>query len=328
MSTVPPGTLPTSSTTATTGSTLAAPTPTAAPSTSAVDSASGQLPQGWAAFSADGLTISRLDGSRRHVVNGGLPGEQVHPDWSPDGSKLVFAERNPDEALWIMNADGTDPHQIVPSDSASGLEKPYWSPDGKTIAFSLYLGPEAQVELVNVDGSNLRVLASTKAPIFLDQAHWSPDGSSIAVEICRVPLGTNEADGCAIGIVTVATGQLRVLTEYDQFFSYPDWRHDGKALVFDTNGMSLYEDLPAGKASNLYSINIDGTGLAQLTHNPANGHRAVEADWLADGTIAYIEAERNRSIHRFLHFITATGTPLPDPTTPIFATHPRIHLDN
>ena len=312
-------------------STASIPTPDSS-SSGTSGGVSGQPRPGWAAFSADGLTVSRLDGSQRHVVNGGLPGEQVHPDWSPDGTKLVFVERNPDEALWIMNADGSDPHQIVPSDSASGLDKPYWSPDGTTIAFSHYVGQEAeethQLELVNVDGSNRHVLASPKAPLFLDQAHWSPDGSSIAVEVARVPLGTTDVDGSAIGIVTVATGQLRMVTGYDQFFSYPDWRHDGKALVFDTNGMSLYEDLPAGKATNLYTINIDGTGLTQLTHNPADGHRASEADWLADGTVAYIEAERTRSPNRFLNFITATGTPLADPATPISATHPRIHLDN
>ena len=294
---------------------------------------------GLAAFSADSLTLSRLDGSDRHVVNGGLPGSQVHPDWSPDGNQLVFIQEDSDqaaadghtsEAIWIMNADGSNPHVVVPADNTCcGQDHPYWSPDGKMIAFTHYAGPTtSQIVLVGVDGTNRRVLTETTAPLFLDQAHWSPDGSTLAVEVDQQTADGSDVAGSAIGIIPLATGQLKVLTAFDQFYSYPDWRGDGNALVFDSNGLSLWENLPIGKATNLFTINVDGTDLTQLTHNPVDGRRATQADWLADGTIAYVEAEATRSNNRYLRFVTANGDALRPPATPIFATHPRIHLDN
>jgi Tol biopolymer transport system component len=305
-------------------------TSTAAALSTTTSAASATL-SGWAAFSADGLTISRLDGTGRHVINTGQPGEQGPPDWSPDGSKIVYTE-HPDEALWVMNADGSNARELVPFVAGCcGVDHAYWSRDGTTIAFTHWVGETepsaAQLELIDADGSHRRVLATTKAPFLLDQAHWSPDGTMIAVEVNTIAPG-GDIQGSAIGIVSVASGALTMVTKDDQFFSYPDWSPDGKRLVFDSNGLSLYEDLPSGRATNLFTINIDGTDLTQVTHLPIDGHRATQADWLANGTIAYVEAEAAHTKNRFLRFISSTGDQLPDPATPIFATHPRIHLDN
>jgi Tol biopolymer transport system component len=286
---------------------------------------------GWAAFSADGLTVSRLDGTQRHVVTSGQPGEQIHPDWSPDGSKLVYT-RHPDEALWVMDVDGSNPRELVPYVAGCcGVDHAYWSPDGTTIAFTHWVGdsepPSAtRLELIDADGTNRRVLATTKAPLLLDQAHWSPNGKMIAVEVNTIAAG-GEIKGSAIGIVSVASGALTMVTSDAGFYSYPDWSPDGKRLVFDANGNSLWENLPTGRATNLFTSNIDGTDLRQITHLPVNGHRATEADWVASGVIAYVEEEATRSPSRFLRFVSPTGEQLPDPATPIHATHPRIHLD-
>jgi Tol biopolymer transport system component len=301
-----------------------------ATSPSTTTSADAATPSGWAAFTADGLTISRLDGTERHVINNGQTGEQIHPDWSPDGTKLVYTE-HPDEALWVMNSDGSNARELVPfAAGCCGVDHAYWSPDGTTIAFTHWVGETepsaAQLELIDADGSHRRVLTKTKAPFLLDQAHWSPDGTTIAVEVNTIAPG-GDIQGSAIGIVSMSSGALTMVTKDDQFFSYPDWSPDGKRLVFDSNGLSLYEDLPTGRATNLFTINVDGTDLTQLTHLPPDGQRATQADWLANGTIAYVEAEPTRSKNRFLRFISSSGDQLPDPAAPIFATHPRIHLD-
>ena len=44
--------------------------------------------------------------------------ERSHPVWSPDGARIAFASRNiitfgATSRLWVMNADGSKPHQIL-----------------------------------------------------------------------------------------------------------------------------------------------------------------------------------------------------------------------
>jgi hypothetical protein len=70
-----------------------------------------------------------------------LPGRQVKPSVSPDGTLIVFSSDhggNPD--LWIMSARGGDPIRLTyyeGNDTNPGFDvEPSWSPDGKSIAFS------------------------------------------------------------------------------------------------------------------------------------------------------------------------------------------------
>src|SRR6476619_6990587 len=59
-------------------------------------------------------------------------------DWSPDGTRIVWAH-TPDDTqndidIWVMNADGSGQTQLT-SDQIPDWE-PAWSPDGTKIAFT------------------------------------------------------------------------------------------------------------------------------------------------------------------------------------------------
>lgn len=56
------------------------------------------------------------------------------PDWSPDGSAIVFAStRGGDWGIWVINADGSAARQLT---NTPDLDvEPVWSPDGQSIAF-------------------------------------------------------------------------------------------------------------------------------------------------------------------------------------------------
>jgi Tol biopolymer transport system component len=56
-----------------------------------------------------------FDGSnqRQVILDAAFAGR---PTWSPDGSQIVYPGYNEDSntvTLWIVNADGTDPHALT-----------------------------------------------------------------------------------------------------------------------------------------------------------------------------------------------------------------------
>jgi TolB protein len=62
--------------------------------------------------------------------------------WSPDGSQIAYSRVAKDvedrplrSELWIVNADGTDPHPIGTPEGINAAD-PDWSPDGSLIVFN------------------------------------------------------------------------------------------------------------------------------------------------------------------------------------------------
>ncbi len=69
-----------------------------------------------------------------------------------------------------------------------GLTTPSWSPDGKQLVFTGYVGGFSDLFIVNADGSGLKRLTNDR---YADlHPAWSPDGKSIAFTTDRGP-GTN-----------------------------------------------------------------------------------------------------------------------------------------
>jgi WD40 repeat protein len=142
-----------------------------------------------AVLNADaGLSVSRLDGTAevQLVAATGRPYGSVTPlDWSPDGSRIVYAERFPGGALElrIIGADGSGDRLVAaggPTGSAS------WSPDGTRILAGALLPPGSRptppfaptrLELLAVDGSSRSPIPNTDGA---GGGVWSPDGSQIA----------------------------------------------------------------------------------------------------------------------------------------------------
>jgi lysophospholipase L1-like esterase len=62
-----------------------------------------------------------------------------NPIWSPDGTKIaydVFNTGTGGSQIYIMNADGSNPHAVASSDSGYDEAAPVWSPDGSRIYFT------------------------------------------------------------------------------------------------------------------------------------------------------------------------------------------------
>jgi TolB protein len=52
----------------------------------------------------------------------------ANPSWSPDGSQIVFrSDRLTYTALWVMDADGSNPYVLTPNQGQGGVD-PDWRP--------------------------------------------------------------------------------------------------------------------------------------------------------------------------------------------------------
>lgn len=73
------------------------------------------------------------------------------PMFSPDGTQIAFADGycDSDQSVWVMNADGTDPHRIVGPIGAGHAKGLAWSPAGDRIALVL----DAEIYTFAADGS-------------------------------------------------------------------------------------------------------------------------------------------------------------------------------
>ena len=142
---------------------------------------------------------------------------QLFATWSPDGQQIAYMN---DYVLWMMDADGSNKHQVAPGE-ARDLD---WSPDGKQIVFEGLDRPHSGVEydlwMINVDGTDKRKIADQPGTPLMGPS-WSPDGSQVAFEAWFDPPNGNPQ----IMVLDVSTDNIEQLTQdgYNtQAFWVPD----------------------------------------------------------------------------------------------------------
>jgi len=109
------------------------------------------------------------------------------PDWSPDGTRIVYARRIPGQTsrIYTMKSDGSDTVKVVETDIASSTQsEPRWSPDGTRIAYVDGRGIHGShdmswIYVVHADGSH-RTPVTPLTDGLRDWPTWSPDGRKIA----------------------------------------------------------------------------------------------------------------------------------------------------
>ena len=101
--------------------------------------------------------LTRLVGNHSYVY-----GAYGAPDWSPDGTRLVFVGGR---SVHVANRDGSGRRRLTPlrlSVDFLGVHGPAWSSDGEWIAFATSHGGQ-DLYVIRPDGSGLRRLTRTKA---------------------------------------------------------------------------------------------------------------------------------------------------------------------
>ena len=86
------------------------------------------------------------------------------PDYSPDGSKIIFSTLYPgnDYQIWVVPAAGGTPVRLT--NNASADVDAVWSPDGQKIAFASDRDGNFEIYTMNADGTNQTRITNDPAP--------------------------------------------------------------------------------------------------------------------------------------------------------------------
>ena len=193
----------------------------------------------------------------------------LHPEWSPDGTKIVFDSNraldgsdalntNGKYNIWVVNSSGTGLTALTQeTDVGADLLYPQWSPDGTKIAFAWW-----QIFVMDSDGGNVTSLSSGHS----QNPQWSPDGTKIVFQ--------SSTDGTTVSpdniwVVDADGGNLTALTELTVVGAnseFPQWSPDGTKIgFFSQRALDGSDAANTNGTQNIWAVNADGTGAAALT---------------------------------------------------------------
>jgi len=142
------------------------------------------------------LYLMKADGSGQHnLTTNALGVNDQHPDFSPDGSRIVFDRCGSSGCeIYSIAPDGSGLTNLTNTPGLPSESDPAYSPDGKRIVFGSTSGGNQDLETMNVDGTGRSNATNSPdqevAPVF------SADGTLLAYNVPAVlDIFTNPAGG-------------------------------------------------------------------------------------------------------------------------------------
>lgn len=225
------------------------------------------VPQTEGCTYARNLVVADSDGSDQHVLVRGIAPETNeapyvgHPDWSPDGKRIVFD--SPRGIEWVKS-DGTG-QEVLTTTGGAGT----FSPDGRSIAFvkaTAYETAEGweygrDVWVMDIADRQVRQV-STAANARSTPVDWSPDGQ-------RIVYVTENG----LNAVHVTTGAV---TELQNSWTTPLSRVQGPVFSPDGTQVAFSATDDVDYTHSTYVVDAaDGRNLRVLTDQAA-----TPTDWL------------------------------------------------
>ena len=227
------------------------------------------------------LFTIRSHGTGRARV-GHVTGDAVHPDWSPDGTRIVFELDHPGRAtpgcsVVIMNADGSGLTDLT--GARTGCEgQPAFTPDGQRIVFMRFddAADVESIQSMDLAGGDRRLVTGTKGSGRTDP-NVSPDGNWIT--FIRIK---KDGELQAVFAVHPDGSGLHQVTPFKWEVAIKhDWSPNGKRIVVTTNA----DWVRPRQSANLVTIRPDGSGLKRLTQFAGGEHarNAFAGSYSPDG---------------------------------------------
>lgn len=268
----------------------------------------------WIAFESnrEGSTfhiyVMRPDGSGLRALTGG-DSDDRRPVWSRDGRAILFDSFDGTrQEIWSVELASGDRKQLTHSGGLASFASP--SPDGKRIAFYLYVDGTLDLWTARAEGSDARPLTRALASADKDQcsfacheAAWSPDGQRVAY---------TGGDGKSIWTVDADGANAQSIVEDGETNHFPWFLPDGR-LAFIT------EYVPpdyGGAWTNAWAYDLR-TGQRTLLQEFMSMQGPM--DWSPDRTLILFHSPRAGNFDTFLINLNAPGglaalrgTPVPE----------------
>jgi dipeptidyl aminopeptidase/acylaminoacyl peptidase len=198
-----------------------------------------------------------------------LSSDSIEPAWLSDNKSFVFSSNrlNKYTIVQSLGVSGGSGVKFISPISLANARMPQVSPNGKTVAFSIYDSQnDNQISTITLKGFNLKILGSGYKP------KWSPDGKTLLF-IRKVGKNTN------IYTMNAKNGsQLIEMTSSDSNESDIFWSPNGKSIAF-------ISDRVRGRR-HLFTMNKYGHNIKQLT----DGKYDVQSVTWSKNNIIYFSA--------------------------------------
>lgn len=219
------------------------------------------------------IYLMNADGSNQRPLSPMMSGvEEFEPEFSSDGTRIAFVHKEDGRtSVWTMNKDGSDRKRLTPIGPFQYI-RPRWQPGSRDMLFNCRedddeddLRPQPgrnqstsrTRDVILWDdslGSNRLFIASTSDNY---DAEWSPDGS-------KVSLTVQDGQGSAIVVADLDTITSQFVTGGSV---------DGNSTWVGNNTVA-FERMTGGN-TDIFTVNADGTGLANRSDNPADDTNPV-----------------------------------------------------
>jgi Tol biopolymer transport system component len=250
-----------------------------------------------------------------------VPGDQEHPDWSPDGNSIAF--ETDFATVWIAPiGDGRARRVFTCVKPCASVQDAAWSPDGKTIAVTRASSTNdsttdrSSITLIDVASGTTRDLyVDNSHTVWLFHPRWSGDGSKLVFEedtFASDKLSEETVTRRRIATIPAAGGSPTFLTGVSG--SDPDWSPTEDVIVFTSQ-------------DNLYLVRPDGSDLHQLTDYNGTSEHAIQPTFDPDGksiTFTYVTGTMGTDDQAFGASVKIDGTATAKIDGLSGATHTRL----
>lgn len=214
----------------------------------------------------------------------------MQPAISANNIAFIYAED-----LWVANADGSNPRRLTVDE---GVESsPYFSPDGKWIAFSAQYDGNTDVFIVPVEGGVPTRL--TWHPGADNVKGFTPDGKNVLFASQRASFTTRYTQLFTVPVIGGFPTQLEIPNAFHASYS-----PDGKFMAYNPlrDEFRQWKHYRGGTISVIWVFSFQDKSVVKIPQ-PQGGCNDAGPMWMGDKI--YFRSDRNGEFNLFAYNVAS-----------------------